>query len=106
MSFMAFVSMTPLGQGESVSEHVVKVVDTIAQSGKPYAVTPMGTIIEGETWDDVMDVLKKGFENMKLECARISISIKIDYRRNKGGRMKTKIASLEDRLDKNLNKIS
>lgn len=102
MSLMAIVSMTPLGKGESVSKHVAKVVEVVDGSGIPYVITPMGTIIESEGWDDLMDLLKKGFETMAEECNRISIFIKIDYRKDKSGRIKSKIQSLEDKLDKPL----
>lgn len=104
MSFMAFVSMTPLGKGESVSKYVTKVVDVIDTSGLSYTMSPMGTIVEGETWDEVMDVFKKGFEQMKQECPRISIAIKVDYREGKSGRLKAKIESVEDKLGRNLRK--
>lgn len=104
MSFMAFVSMTPLGKGESVSKYVAKVIDVIDTSGLSYTMSPMGTIVEGESWDEVMDVLKKGFEQMKQECSRISVAIKVDYREGKTGRLKTKIESLEEKLGKNLPK--
>ena len=57
--------MTPLGKGESVSQYVARVVDIVDRSGLPYVLTPMGTIIEGESWDEVMSVLKEGFEALK-----------------------------------------
>lgn len=102
MSIMAIVSMTPLGKGESVSKHVAKVVDVVDRSGVSYVMTPMGTIIESESWDDLMGVLKQGFETMAEECNRISVFIKIDYRKDKSGRIKSKIESLEDKLGKPL----
>lgn len=105
MSFLTLVSMTPLGEGESVSKHVAKVVDVVDRSGLPHVVTPMGTIIEGKDWDDVMSVLKKGFDAMKQECHRISIVMKIDYREGKSGRIKAKIDSLEEKLGRDLRKI-
>ncbi len=105
MSLMAIVSMTPLGKGESVSQHVAKVVDVIDKSGIPYVITPMGTILESETWDDLMDVLKKGFESIAENCPRISISVKIDYRKSKSGRIKSKIESIEGKLDRHLPRI-
>ncbi len=105
MSFLAEVSMTPLGKGESVSKYVAKVVDAIDKSGLPYILTPMGTIIEAETWDEVMKVLKTSFERMSKECPRISIAMKIDYRKGKAGRITAKIKSLEEKLGKNLSKI-
>ena len=102
MSLMAIVSMTPLGKGESVSKHVAKVVDVVGKSGVSYVITPMGTIIESESWDDLMGVLKQSFEAMAEECNRISVVIKIDYRKDKSGRIKSKIESLEDKLGKPL----
>jgi uncharacterized protein (TIGR00106 family) len=98
--------MVPLGKGESVSKYVSKVVDTIDKSGLSYVVTPMGTVIEGETWDEVMGVLKQGFESMRKECSRISVAIKMDYREGKSGRIKAKIKSLEEKLGKDLSKIN
>lgn len=106
MSFMALVSMTPIGKGESVSKQVARVVDVVDKSGIPYIITPMGTIIEGETWDDVMGILKRGFDSIRENCPRISIYIKIDYRESKSGRLKSKIDSLEERLDRHLAKSS
>ncbi|KPK67617.1 hypothetical protein AMJ87_13100 [candidate division WOR_3 bacterium SM23_60] len=106
MSFMAFVSMTPLGKGVSVSTYVAKVIDVIDTSGLSYTMSPMGTIVEGETWDEVMDVLKRGFEQMKQECSRISIAIKVDYREGKSGRLKTKIASVEDKLGRKVHRTT
>ncbi|UCF70760.1 MAG: MTH1187 family thiamine-binding protein [candidate division WOR-3 bacterium] len=105
MSFLTLVSMTPLGKGEGVSKHVAKVVDIVNRSGLPHVVTPMGTIIEGENWDEVMGVLKRGFERMSEECPRISIVMKIDYRKGKMGRIKEKIDSLEEKLGHDLPRI-
>jgi uncharacterized protein (TIGR00106 family) len=105
VSFLTLVSMTPLGEGESVSKYVAKVVDIIDRSGLPHVVTPMGTIIEGDDWDNVMAVLKKGFEAVKQECPRISIVMKIDYREGKTGRIKAKIDSLEEKLGRDLPRI-
>jgi uncharacterized protein (TIGR00106 family) len=91
--------MTPLGKGESVSTYVAEVVDVIDKSKLPYVVTPMGTIIEGETWDEVIDVLKQGFQRMKEKCRRISLVIKVDYREGMSGRIKTKVQTIRDKLN-------
>jgi uncharacterized protein (TIGR00106 family) len=105
MSLMTFVTMTPLGKGESVSKYVAQVVDVVDRSGLPYVITPMGTIIETETWEEVMSVLEKGFNQLQQECARISIVIKIDYRKDKPARLNKKIDSLEKKLHRELHKI-
>ncbi len=102
MSVLVFVSMTPLGKGESVSKYVSKVVDVIDRSGLPYILTPMGTVIEGKNWTDVMKVLKKGFNRMIKDCPRISVSIKIDYRKGKVGRISAKTRSIERKLKRKL----
>jgi len=98
MSVLVFVSMTPLGKGESVSKYVARVVDIVDRSGLPYVLTPMGTIVEGESWDEVMGVLKEGFEELKKDCPRISITMKIDYREGKSGRLKSKVESVQEKL--------
>ncbi|WP_461832567.1 MTH1187 family thiamine-binding protein [Aquifex sp.] len=103
MSFLVFVSMTPLGEGESVSKYVARVVDIVDKSGLPYVLTPMGTIIEGEDWDEVMNVLKKGFEALKEDCNRISITMKIDYRKGKKGRLVQKVKSVQEKLGRDIN---
>ena len=102
MSFLVFVSMTPLGKGESVSKYVAKVVDIVDRSDLPYVLTPMGTIVEGEDWDEVMEVLKRGFEELKKECSRISITMKIDYRQGKSGRLRSKVESVQEKLGRDI----
>ncbi|RMH08324.1 MAG: thiamine-binding protein [Aquificota bacterium] len=106
MSVLVFVSMTPLGKGESVSQYVARVVDIVDKSGLDYVLTPMGTIIEGEDWDQVMEVLKKGFEALRVDCPRISITMKIDYREGKSGRLISKVKSVEEKLGREVKKLT
>ncbi|HAO94344.1 MAG: hypothetical protein A2X93_02445 [Deltaproteobacteria bacterium GWC2_56_8] len=101
MSVLLEFSMTPLGKGESVSKFVARSLDIIDRSGLPYRVNPMGTVIEGD-WDEVFGVVRKCFERMKKDCTRISTSIKFDYRKGKGGRITTKVESLEKKLKRKL----
>lgn len=106
MSVLVFVSMTPLGKGESVSEYVARVVDIVDRSGLDYMLTPMGTIIEGESWEEVMGVIKDGFEALKRDCPRISITMKIDYREGKSGRLKGKVRSVEEKIGREIKKAT
>ena len=105
MSFLVFVSMTPIGKEESVSKYVARVVDVIDRSGLPYVLTPMGTIVEGDSWDQVMEVLKKGFEALKKDCPRISITMKIDYREGKSGRIRSKVESVQEKLGRDISTL-
>ena len=94
-------SMSPMDKGESVSDYVSRSLKIISESGVDYRLNPMGTVLEGE-WDEVMDGVKKCYETMKVDCKRITCSVKIDYRRGKKGRLKSKIASVEEKLGKKL----
>jgi len=94
-------SMTPLDKGESVSNYVSRSLDIIDNSGIPYRINPMGTCVEG-TWDEVMQILKDCYDKMKEDCNRISVNIKIDYRKNKTNRLSSKIKSIEDKLGRKI----
>ncbi len=94
-------SMSPLGKGESVSQYVSKSLDIIDASGVDYRLNPMGTVLEGE-WDEVFGVVRQCYEEMRKECGRISVGIKVDYRKGASGRLTSKIKSVEKTLNKNL----
>lgn len=100
---LAEFSMTPLDKGESVSAYVSRSIDIIDQSGVPYKLGPMGTCIEGD-WTQVFGVIKACFDRMDEDCNRISISIKVDYRRGKSGRLESKIATVEKKLGRPVKK--
>jgi len=94
-------SMAPSTKGESMSPYVARSLDIIDQSGLPYQLTPMGTIIEGE-WAEVMAVVTACFEAMRSDCDRIGTHIKIDYRAGSGGRMTSKVDAVEKKLGRKL----
>ncbi|MGV7220726.1 MAG: MTH1187 family thiamine-binding protein [Nitrospinales bacterium] len=96
-------SMSPMTKGESVSKYVSRSLEIISNSGVDYKLNPMGTVLEGE-WDEVMAVVKKCYEKMSEDCDRISCAIKIDYRKGHKGRLESKMASVESKLGKSLNK--
>lgn len=96
-------NMSPIGKGESLSPYVSKILDVIDSSGVTYRLTPMGTILEGK-WDEVMSVVKNCFENMKQDCSRIGMNLKMDYREGNESRLEKKIKSIENKLSKDLKK--
>ena len=69
-------SMAPVGQGESVSAQVARILDVIDRSGVPYQLTPMGT--------------------------RVGVHLKVDYRAGPAGRLKSKTATVEQHLGRKL----
>jgi uncharacterized protein (TIGR00106 family) len=99
------MSITPLGKGESVSQYVAECVDIVDQSGLDYELHAMGTIIEGEL-DDVLAVMRRCIEQMAIHSDRITCAAKLDYRRGKSGRLKSKVASVEQKLGRDVRKGS
>jgi uncharacterized protein (TIGR00106 family) len=94
-------SLYPTDKGESVSQYVAPVLDKIDQSGISYQLTPMGTILEGD-WDEIFDLIKECFEDMKKDCRRITFIAKMDYRHAPKGRLTSKTDKLEKVLDRKL----
>ncbi len=88
------LSMFPLDKGESLSPYVARLLEVIESSGLEYRCGAMGTVIEGE-FDQVMEVVKRCFESLRRDCARIEGVIKFDYRRGRSGRIEGKIQSVE-----------
>ncbi len=98
MSYLVLVSITPIGKGESLSKYVAKFVKKVEESGLSYQLTPMGTVIEGNSWEEVFSTIKKGFEEVERECNRISLLIKLDYRKGREGAIKRKVESVREKL--------
>ncbi len=96
-------SMSPLDKGESLSPYVSRILKIIDESGIDYRLNPMGTVLEGE-WDEVMKIVRDCFLELEKDCKRISVSIKIDYRRGKEKRMNRKIDKVEKTLGRKLSR--
>ncbi|MFO7792172.1 MAG: MTH1187 family thiamine-binding protein [Candidatus Saliniplasma sp.] len=95
-------AIVPLDKGESLSEHVSKVLDIVDNSGLDYKLTPMGTIVEGE-WDEVMGLIKRCHEHIREVSKRVETRIVIDDREGAKGRITGKIESVKGKLGKDLN---
>ncbi len=98
MVLMEF-SVTPLGQGESVGPYVTRCVEIVAASGLDYQLHAMGTIVEGEL-DQVLDLMKRCFEELQPDCSRITCTAKLDYRRGARGRIRSKVESVEEKMQR------
>lgn len=91
------MSITPLGQGESVSQYVAECVDLIDRSGLPYELHSMGTIVEGEL-DQVLNLMRQCIEQVATHSDRVTCAAKLDFRRGHSGRLKSKVTSVEQKL--------
>ncbi|MGI9134862.1 MAG: MTH1187 family thiamine-binding protein [Rhodoferax sp.] len=94
-------SMAPAGKGNSLSPYVARILDIIDKSGLPYQLTPMGTILEGE-WDEVMAVVGACYQNLSADCERVGANIKVDARAGAGGRITSKIESVQQKVGRKL----
>ncbi len=91
------MSIVPMGVGESVSQYVAECVDLVDRSGLDYELHSMGTIVEGEL-PAVLALMQQCIEKMAEHSDRVTCSAKLDYRRGKSERLKSKIESVEEKL--------
>jgi uncharacterized protein YqgV (UPF0045/DUF77 family) len=57
----------------------------------------MGTCVEGD-WNDVMALVSRCFQALEKDCNRISLSLKADFRKGSSGRLRSKVASVREKL--------
>jgi uncharacterized protein (TIGR00106 family) len=90
-------SVTPLGVGESVGEHVADAVRVVRESGLPNRTDAMFTTLEGE-WDEVMGVVRRAVEAVAARAPRVSLVLKADIRPGTAGGLTSKVESIENYL--------
>ena len=100
---MVEFSVVPLGTGASVSPVIARVMRIVIESGLPYKINPMGTVVEGE-WDELMTLIKQCHAEAMRDAARVVTSIKIDDYKGKGPRLEQKVESVEQKLGRKLNR--
>ncbi|MFF0437091.1 MTH1187 family thiamine-binding protein [Streptomyces sp. NPDC004327] len=91
-------SVTPLGVGEDVGEYVADAVRVVRESGLPHRTDAMFTSIEGETWDEVMDVVKRAVAAVEARAPRVSVVIKADIRPGVTDGLTSKVETVERHL--------
>ena len=96
-------SISPMGEGASVSPYVARSLDIIDRSGLDYQLHAMGTIVEGEL-EQVLAVLQQCMDAIATDCDRVTCTAKLDYRRDHAGRLQAKVASVEEKLGRTLKK--
>ncbi|WP_103335332.1 thiamine-binding protein [Amycolatopsis sp. CA-126428] len=81
-----------------VSEAVARAVKVVRESGLPNSTNAMFTNIEGESWDEVMDVVKRAVEAAGEGSARVSLVLKADIRPGFSGQLEAKVDRVEAHL--------
>jgi uncharacterized protein (TIGR00106 family) len=91
---LATFSVLPVGVGESLSEHVARIVDIIDASGLDYRLGAMATTVEGGE-DEVMELIMRCHQAGRKAAPRVLTSITIDDREGATGRLTGKIEDVE-----------
>lgn len=84
-----------MGVGDGVGEIVAEAVRVVRDSGLPNKTDSMFTVIEGETWEEVMTVVQRAVEAVAARAPRVSTVIKADWRTGVTDAMNQKVASVE-----------
>ncbi len=101
LEFAMFPTSDECRKGASVSDQVAKIVDMIDRSGYPYQLTPMGTIVETDTVSEALAIVEKAYGELG-ECERVYSTVKLDIRKGKSGRLRGKIASVEEKIGRSV----
>ncbi|MFC5804915.1 MTH1187 family thiamine-binding protein [Streptomyces formicae] len=91
-------SVTPLGVGEDVGEYVADAVRVVRESGLPNRTDAMFTSIEGDDWDEVMDVVKRAVAAVEARAPRVSLVLKADLRPGVTDGLTSKVETVERHL--------
>lgn len=93
---IAQISVTPIGVGTSIHRYVKIALKEIENSGLNYELNAMATVVEAESLDKLLDVIKRVHNAVIEEGAkRVITEIKIDDRRDKESTIKSKIEAVK-----------
>jgi uncharacterized protein (TIGR00106 family) len=95
MSVLVAFSVTPLGVGAGVGEIVAEAVRVVRESGLPNQTDSMFTVVEGDSWSQVMAVVERAVEAVAARATRVSVVIKADWRSGVSDAMTSKTESVE-----------
>ncbi len=95
MSVLLELAIFPTDKGESVSPYVAKVIEMIRNSGHPYKLTPMATVMETDTMAEALTLIQKAHDILEPESERIYSVAKFDIRKKGTNRMEQKVNSIQ-----------
>lgn len=78
-----------------VGEIVTEAIRVVRDSGLPNQTDAMFTVIEGDTWAEVMAVVQRAVEAVAARAPRVSAVIKVDWRPGVTDAMTQKVATVE-----------
>ena len=85
------------GVGEGVGE-IVDAVRVVRESEMPNKTNAMFTLIEGDSWAEVMAVVQRAVEAVAARAPRVNVVIKADWRPAVSDAMTRKVEAVERHL--------
>jgi uncharacterized protein (TIGR00106 family) len=96
----AEISIYPVGTGStSASFYIAKSLEVIQELGIKHQLTPMGTILEAKTIDEIYKAAKEMMQVVhNLGVMRVEVVLKIDSRNDKQVNLEEKLESVKKHL--------
>lgn len=88
------LNINPLGRGTHLSNDLGEILKLIDDSGLRYALTPLGTCIEGE-WDDVMALIKDCHKRVRTMSSHVFTTLRIEDEEGATNKIQENILSVE-----------
>lgn len=99
MSVLLQMAMFPTDKSGSKSEEVSQIIDIIRQSGFPYKLTAMATVIETNKMSEALEIVQKCYEKLEeLGCQRVYSTLTFDIRKGYENRLEGKVKSVEEKI--------
>lgn len=93
-------AMFPTEQTGSASPYVSRVVGKVRESGFENQLTAMGTIVETETLSEALRLIDEAYKTLEGDCDRVYVSLTLDIKKGKSGRIKSKVQSVHNIIGK------
>lgn len=95
-------TLIPAGRaGTGASDLIAEALKVLEENKVNYEITPMATIIEGESLEELLNVVRKTHEKLfEIGIKRVITSILIDDRRDVERDMRDKVTSVMSKLKK------
>jgi uncharacterized protein (TIGR00106 family) len=98
MSVLMDFAIFPTDQGVHVSGSVSKVVAQIKESGFPYQLTAMGTLVETTSVAEALKIVEQAAELLQTESSRLYCTIKLDIKKGAHNMMEEKVLAVTEKL--------
>lgn len=99
MSVLLDLSIFPTDQGQSLSPFVAPVVALIRDSGHPFRLSAMSSIVETATLADALEFIERANQVLtEFGCGRVYATARFDIRPGPLGRLDAKVEAVERRI--------